>query len=132
MALVGEHQPLSRSRCQAGSFVKQLGHLAWAGGNSLGGQVAWLGMAQHHLRHFCKQRGGQGSTLNLIHPDRCYCCSCNDSKRLCAHLPRSLNIRSYYRRTRIILLIDSKGSIQFLSLTPSLNESINHSLFSPS
>ena len=67
MALVGEHQPLSRSRGKAGSFVQQLGHLAWAGGNSLGGQVAWLGMAQHHLRHFCKQRDTQGITLNLIH-----------------------------------------------------------------
>ena len=66
MALVGEHQPLTRGRGQAGGFVQQLGDLAWAGCNSLGGQVAWLGMAQHHLRHFCKQRGNQGSTLNLI------------------------------------------------------------------
>ena len=56
MALVGEHEPLPRCRCQAGGFVQQLGHLTWAGGNPLGGQVAWLGVAQHHLRHFCKQR----------------------------------------------------------------------------
>ena len=90
VALVGEHQPLTRCRSQVGGFVQQLSHFARAGGNSLGGQVAWLGMAQHHLRHICKERSANNACYStravlLLQPAAM-------TLKLGAHLPRYLNI----------------------------------------